>query len=153
MLIGMQTFAREVVVEGNASGFTQEITCGPHALVADEPSSLGGADAGPNPYELLLAGLGACTSMTIAMVARRRGWPLERVIVRLRHGRVHAEDCADCDTREAQADRFERVLRLAGPLDDAQRARLLEIAERCPVHRTLARPATLATSLAPDAPR
>ena len=140
-----------VTVRGGGAPFVQRIRAGRHRLVADEPRTVpGGTDLGPDPYALVLAGLGACTAMTLQLYARRKGWPLAGVQVDVWHERVHAEDCADCDAREAQPDRFQRVLRLEGPLDDAQRARLLEIAERCPVHRTLERPAALATSLASD---
>jgi len=128
---------REVVVRGSAAGFAQEIVVGAHRLAADEPTSVGGTDTGPNPYDLLLASLGSCTSMTVALYARRKGWPLEGVTVRLRHSRIHAADCADCETREGMIDRIERDIELAGALTDEQRARLLEIADRCPVHRTL----------------
>jgi len=127
----------EVVVRGCAAGFAQEIVVGAHRLAADEPTSAGGTDTGPNPYDLLLASLGSCTSMTVALYARRKGWPLEGVTVRLRHSRIHAADCADCETREGMIDRIERDIELAGALTDEQRARLLEIADRCPVHRTL----------------
>ena len=92
---------------------------------------------GPGPYELLLAALGSCTSVTIAMYARRKHWPLETIRVRLRHSKVHATDCADCDTQVAKLDRIERDIELVGALDDEQRARLMEIADKCPVHRTL----------------
>ena len=128
---------REVVVRGSAAGFAQEIVVGAHRLAADEPTSVGGTDTGPNPYDLLLASLGSCTSMTVALYARRKGWPLEAVAVRLRHSRIHAADCADCETREGMIDRIERDIELAGALTAEQRARLLEIAGRCPVHRTL----------------
>jgi len=128
---------REVVVRGSAAGFAQEIVVGAHRLAADEPTSVGGTDTGPNPYDLLLASLGSCTSMTVALYARRKGWPLEGVTVRLRHSRIHAADCGDCETREGMIDRIERDIELAGALTDEQRARLLEIADRCPVHRTL----------------
>jgi putative redox protein len=138
----MDSFAREVVVEGSAAGFTQQITAGPHAVVADEPVAAGGADSGPNPYELLLGALGACTSMTVALVARRRKWPLERVIVRLRHERVHAADCADCEQPSAgRLDHIRVAVELVGDaLSDEQRASLLDIATRCPVGRTLRGP-------------
>src|SRR5881409_644903 len=125
---------REVVVRGGAAGFAQEIVVGPHRLAADEPASAGGTDTGPNPYDLLLASLWACTSMTVALYARRKGWPLEGVTVRLRHAKIHA---ADCETREGMLDRIERDIALTGALTDEQRARLLDIAGRCPVHRTL----------------
>ena len=128
---------REVIVRGGATAFAQEIIVGPHRLAADEPIAVGGGDAGPCPYDLLLASLGSCTSMTVALYARRKGWPLEAVTVRLRHDRIHAEDCERCETRDGTIDRIDVVVELAGSLSDAQRARLLEIAERCPVHRTL----------------
>jgi putative redox protein len=127
----------EVVVRGSAGGFAQEILAGRHRLHADEPVAVGGTDAGPGPYELLLAALGACTSMTIAMYARRKGWPLDDVTVRLRHAKIHAADCADCETREGKVDQIERRIELHGALDEEQRARLLDIANKCPVHRTL----------------
>jgi uncharacterized OsmC-like protein len=126
-----------VIVRGNAAGFAQDIAAGRHRLRADEPVSAGGTDTGPTPYEFLLAGLGSCTSMTIALYARRHGWPLAGVTVRLRHSRIHAEDCAECETKEGMLDRIEGDIALDGPLTEEQRAKLLEIAHRCPVHRTL----------------
>jgi uncharacterized OsmC-like protein len=126
-----------VVVRGDASGFVQEIAAGGHRLVSDEPVTSGGTDAGPTPYDLLLAALGSCASMTAALYARRKGWPLEAVTVRLSHSRIHAEDCADCETKEGMLDRIDLVIELDGPLTPEQRARLLEITERCPVHLTL----------------
>jgi putative redox protein len=126
-----------VIVGGDANGFAQDVSAGGHRFVSDEPESAGGSDRGPSPYDLLLAALGSCTSMTIAMYARRKHWPLERVSVRLRHSRVHAEDCAVCDESEAKLTVIERDIDLVGALDDDKRARLLEIANRCPVHRTL----------------
>jgi uncharacterized OsmC-like protein/pimeloyl-ACP methyl ester carboxylesterase len=126
-----------VVVAIGASGYTSTVRAGRHLLLADEPLSAGGADAGPGPYDYLLAALGACTAMTLRMYADRKGWPLEGATVRLRHGRVHAADCADCVTKEGRIDQIERELELTGPLDPEQRARLVEIADRCPVHRTL----------------
>jgi putative redox protein len=137
----------EVVVKGSGIGFTQEIAAGPHRLHADEPVSAGGTDSGPNPYDLLLASLGSCTSMTLAMYARRKGWPLEGVVVRLRHSRVHAADCADCETRAGMLEVIERDIALTGPLGPEQRARLLEIANRCPVHRTLTSRIEIRTTL------
>jgi putative redox protein len=137
-----------VVVRGSAGGFTQEVEAGRHRLAADEPVAAGGADAGPSPYELLLAALGACTSMTLAMYARRKQWPLEGVTVRLEHARIHAQDCAECDTKEGMLDRIEREISLTGPLSAEQRARLLEIANRCPVHRTLVSEIDIRTRLA-----
>jgi putative redox protein len=126
-----------VIVRGSATGLAQEIETGRHRLVADEPVEAGGTDTGPSPYELLLAALGACTSMTLSMYARRKQWPLEQVTVRLRHDKIHAQDCAECETKEGRLDRIEREISLAGPLDAEQRERLLAIANRCPVHRTL----------------
>jgi uncharacterized OsmC-like protein len=126
-----------VVVTGSASGFAQEIHVGSHRLTADEPVAVGGTDTGPSPYELLLAALGSCTSMTVAMYARRKGWPLERVTVSLRHSKIHASDCAECETREGVLDRIERDIQFTGSLTTEQRSRLLEIANKCPVHRTL----------------
>jgi uncharacterized OsmC-like protein len=128
---------RSVVVRGSAAGFAQEIHAGPHRFHADEPASAGGTDTGPSPYDLLLAALGACTSMTVAMYARRKAWPLEEVTVHLRHAKIHAADCAECETREGMLDRIERDIHFAGPLTDEQRSKLLEIANKCPVHRTL----------------
>jgi uncharacterized OsmC-like protein/alpha-beta hydrolase superfamily lysophospholipase len=115
----------------------QEITAGAHRFLADEPMAVGGSDSGPNPYDLLLAALGACTAMTLRLYAERKALPLDRVTVRLRHGRVHAADCETCESREGMVDRIERGIVLAGALDAEQRARLLEIADKCPVHRTL----------------
>jgi putative redox protein len=126
-----------VIVRGGATEFAQEIIAGSHRLTSDEPVAAGGTDAGPTPYDLLLAALGSCTSMTVAMYARRKGWPLEGVTVWLRHSRIHASDCADCETREGMLDRIERDIRFAGPLTAEQRARLREIADKCPVHRAL----------------
>lgn len=129
----------QVVVRGSGTrtGFLHDVLAGGHRFAVDEPVAFGGTDAGPTPYDLLLAALGSCTSMTLAMYARRKGWPLEGVTVRLRHDRIHAADCADCETREGMVDRIERQIELAGPLSDEQRARLLDIADKCPVHRTL----------------
>ena len=140
-----------VVVEGAGDAFLQRVSVGRHAFAADEPVMVGGADAGPTPYDLLLAALGTCTSMTLGLYARRKRWPLEAVRVRLRHSRVHAADCADCETKPAQIDRIDVEIDLSGPLDTAQRARLMEIADRCPVHRTLTSQVEIRTVLA-DAP-
>ena len=128
---------RRVVVRGSAAGFAQAIHVGPHQMTADEPASAGGTDTGPSPYELLLAALGACTSMTIGMYARRKAWPLEEVTVHLRHSKIHAIDCAECETKDGMLDRIERDIELTGPVTDEQRFKLLEIANKCPVHRTL----------------
>src|SRR5579862_372320 len=116
-----------VVVTGSAAGFAQEIQSGRHRFLADEPVSAGGTDTGPGPYDLLLAALGSCTSMTVAMYARRKGWPLESVTVYLRHTKIHAQDCAECETREGLLDRIERDIRFSGQLNDEQRGKLLEI--------------------------
>lgn len=126
-----------VVVHGAASGFVQEITVGKHRLRSDEPTTAGGTDTGPDPYDLLLAALGSCTSMTISLYARRKQWPLESVSVELRHAKVHAEDCTECETKIGMLDRIERDIALTGALDATQRDKLLEIADKCPVHRTL----------------
>ena len=126
-----------VFVRGSATGFAQEILAGPHRMTADEPKSAGGTDTGPSPYELLLAALGACTSMTLGMYARRKGWPIEEVTVNLRHSKVHASDCADCESKEALLDRIELDIHVVGDLTAEQRTKLLEIANKCPVHRTL----------------
>jgi uncharacterized OsmC-like protein len=128
---------RSVVVRGSATGFAQEIQAGGHRLHADEPMSAGGTDTGPSPYDLLLAALGACTSMTVAMYARRKAWPLEDETVRLRHSKIHANDCAECETKAGMLDRIERDIHFVGSLSVEQRSRLLEIANKCPVHRTL----------------
>ncbi len=126
-----------VRVWGRANGFAQEISVGRHRLAGDEPLAVGGTDSGPAPYDFLLAALGSCTSMTIALYARRKQWPLESVTVSLRHFRIHAADCAECETREGMLDRIERDVELAGALTEEQRDKLLDIANKCPVHRTL----------------
>lgn len=126
-----------VTVRGTSADFLQGVDAGRHHFTADEPVAAGGTDAGPGPYDLLLAALGTCTSMTIGMYARRKGWPLFDVRVRLSHRKVHASDCADCETKAGLLDLIERSIQLDGPLDETQRARLLEIANKCPVHRTL----------------
>src|SRR6478735_3490798 len=136
---------RDVVVTGGAGGFAQEIVVGRHRLTADEPISSGGTDTGPNPYDLLLAAIGSCTSMTLSLYARRKQWLLDEVRVRLRHSKVHETDCEDCETKPAKLDRIERDIELIGVLDDDQRARLLEIANKCPVHRTLTSDILIAT--------
>src|ERR671911_1865672 len=139
---------REVVVHGKAGGFTQEIVVGPHQLTADEPKEMGGDDEGPTPYDLLLAALGSCTSITVTMYAQRKSWPLQDVNVRLRHSRIHATDCAECETKEGRIDRIELDIEFAGPLSDEQRSKLLEIAEKCPVHRTLVSETNIRTRVA-----
>ncbi len=125
------------VHEAGEGRFAQDVRVGRHRLRVDEPLSLGGEDTGPTPYGLLSAALGACTAMTLRLYATQKGWPLEHVHVRLRHDKVHAQDCAGCEGAPRKMDRQERTVKLTGPLTDAQRARLVEIADRCPVHRTL----------------
>jgi uncharacterized OsmC-like protein len=136
-----------VVQEAGEGKFAQRIAAGPHQLRADEPESFGGNDSGPGPYDLLLAGLGACTSITLRLYADRKAWPLSRVTVNLAHDKIHAEDCAECETKSGRLDRITRRLSLEGELDDAQRARLLEIADKCPVHRTLESEVVITTDL------
>ena len=126
-----------VLVEEAHKPYTNRVAAGRHELLADEPTSVGGLDLGPNPYDYLLASLGACTSMTLRMYADHKQWPLEKVAVRLKHSKIHAQDCAECESDSGKVDRIERELEITGDLDETQRARLLEIADRCPVHRTL----------------
>lgn len=127
-----------VLVRETGNGkFQQEVLSGLHRFLADEPVKVGGLDSGPGPYDLLLAGLGACTSMTLRLYAGHKKLPLERVSVRLMHNRIHAEDCLNCETKEGMVDRVDRNITMEGPLDTEQRKRLLEIADKCPVHRTL----------------
>jgi len=118
-------------------GYTTSISAAGHHLTADEPESAGGADRGPDPYALLLSSLGACKLITLRMYADRKGWPLERASIGLSHHRQHAKDCEDCESTEGTVSRIEAALELDGDLTDEQRARLLEIADRCPVHKTL----------------
>ena len=139
-----------VVVSENGRGpYGQRITAGRHVVSADEPAPVG-HDTGPSPYDLLLAALGACTSMTLRMYAARKHWPLENVSVSLRHSRIHAKDCTDCATGSGQLDRIDRVIQLTGALDAEQHRRLLEVADRCPVHRTLHSEVEVRTTIAPD---
>jgi putative redox protein len=146
----------QVVVAETAQGpFLNHVVVGRHAMLADEPVAVGGFDAGPSPYDLLGAALGSCTSMTLRMYADRKGLALERVAVEVSHDKVHGADCAECVERDllvdrrGRIDRFQRVITLQGDLDEDQRRRLLEIADRCPVHRTLESTAVITTTLAP----
>ena len=136
------------VVESGEGKFTEHLLDGRHRLVADEPVAVGGNDRGPGPYELLLMALGACTTMTLRLYADRKGWPLARATARLNHRRIHAQDCADCETKQGMLDRIELVIELEGALDEGQRKRLLEIAGMCPVHRTLTSEIKIDTRLA-----
>jgi len=136
-----------VIVHGTTAGLGQEIVVGPHHLMADEPVASGGTDSGPSPYDFLLVALGACTSMTLTLYARRKGWPLAGVTVRLRHTKIYAADCASCETTEGKIDRIERDITLVGTLTEEERTRLVEIADRCPVHRTLTSEINIRTRL------
>jgi uncharacterized OsmC-like protein len=141
--------SRSVTVGGAASAFVQDVVLGAHRLTSDEPESAGGTGIGPDPYQLLLAALGSCTSMTIGIYARARKLPLERVVVHLHHSKVHAEDCKDCENPQPKTgmiDHIERRIELHGTLDAAQRAKLIEIANKCPVHKTLTSQIKIETS-------
>jgi uncharacterized OsmC-like protein/fermentation-respiration switch protein FrsA (DUF1100 family) len=126
-----------VVRETRNSKFQQTVSVGPHRLIADEPVSAGGEDTGPGPYDFLLAALGACTSMTMRLYADHKSLPVERITVTLRHSKIHAQDCAECETREGMLDQIDRVIAIDGALQPEQRKKLMEIADKCPVHRTL----------------
>lgn len=127
----------EIVVRGDTRSFKQEIVAGKHRLLADEPLTAGGGDAGPDPYDYLLASLGVCTSMTVGFYARRNQLPLENITVSLWHSRIHAGDCDECETKEGRLDRIDVEVELTGSLSEGQHAKLMEIAAKCPVHRTL----------------
>lgn len=129
--------SRHVFVTATGDHYTQRIEARDHQMLADEPSEVGGQNAGPDPYELLLAALGSCTAMTIQMYAQKKQWPLVGVEVRLEHERVHARDCAECEETSGYIDRIRKRIEVRGDLEEEQRVRLLEIADRCPVHRTL----------------
>jgi putative redox protein len=144
----MTSSPREVTVTETEVRLRQRIEAGRHVLVSDEPREAGGSDAGPDPYALLLAALGACTSMTLRLYADHKKWPLEGIVVRLTHERTYARDCEDCEKSDSRIDRIFRSISLSGPLSEEQRLRLIEIAERCPVHRTLAGPKEIVTRLA-----
>ena len=132
-----QTTGPDVIVRGKADSFLQEITSGRHQLRGDEPVSYGGRDEGPGPYDYLLIALGTCTSMTIGLYARRKQIPLENITVALRHSRIHARDCEECETKEGMLDRIDLEIEMTGSLTPDQHARLMAVAGKCPVHRTL----------------
>lgn len=136
-----------IVRETGKGRFTQEILIGKHKLEADEPIANGGTDIGPSPYDFLLAGLGACTSMTIRMYATLNKIPLEGVEIELSTEKIHAIDCADCENKNAKIDHIERKIKLTGPLSQEQRMKLLDIANKCPVHRTLTSKILISTQL------
>lgn len=138
---------RNIIVNSSFSPYVQDIAIGPHQLLADEPREAGGADAGPNPYELVLAALGACTSMTVRMYAERRNWRLEKVQVHLTFSRLHAADCDDCSRKKGMVNRIEKRITFIGDLSEIQRQRLLHMANNCPVHRLLARTVEIASTL------
>jgi putative redox protein len=131
-------------------GFLTEIQVNRHSLIADEPTAVGGTDQGPTPFDLLVAALGACTSMTLRMYADRKRWPLEAATVRLKHAKIHASDCESCELQEGMLDRIEREIQIDGPLDEEQKRRLLHIADRCPVHKTLTSEVQIQTRLKSD---
>jgi putative redox protein len=132
-----------VTARAGSTGFRVDLNARTHAMVADEPRLLGGTDAGPTPYEILLGALGSCTAMTLRMYADRKGWPLEEAVVFLRQGRRHEPDCESCATERVGVERIDRRIELSGPLSDEQRARLMAIADRCPVKQTLERGMTI----------
>ncbi len=134
--VGAEVSEGEVIVEG-AQGFRQLINASGHTLIADEPESVGGSNTGPTPYGLLLASLGACTSMTMRMYANLKKMPLERVVVSLKHNKIHAADCEDCESTQSKVDEITRTITIYGDLGKAERQKLLEIADKCPIHRTL----------------
>jgi len=137
----------DVIVRSTGPRYTQEVLTAEHRLTADEPAAVGGDGLGPTPYDLLLASLGACKSMTLRMYAKRKGWALEGVEVRLRHSREHARDCETCESSDGVLSRIDVELEIRGDLDEEQRLRLAEISDRCPVHRTLMREADIRTQL------
>ena len=141
--------SRSVVVEAGRLRYAQNISVGPHLLRGDEPVSAGGSDVGPNPFELLLAALGTCTSITVRMYADLKQWPLEGVRIELSYARVHADDCAACDKELKLVDGIEMELSFFGELSESQRQRLIEVANKCPVHRALESPIPIRARLAP----
>jgi putative redox protein len=140
--------SRAVTVSGGPSGLRQTISVGPHLLLSDEPKGAGGEDQGPDPYELLLAALGSCTNMTLRIYAERKRWPLQEVRVVLKHSKSYANDCADCEQPTALLDRIERQITLIGELTEERRQRLMQVANLCPVHRTLTSKIEIQTGLA-----
>lgn len=139
---------QETVVSETEDGqFTQKIIIGNHVLIADEPIINGGNDTGPSPYDFLLAALGSCTSMTLRMYAKLKKFPLEQVIVRLAHEKIHVEDCIGCENNNSKVDHIDRLIELEGALTEEQRTKLLEIADKCPVHRTLTSKIIITTKL------
>ena len=143
----MMNLENNLVVARTGTALLTNVTANAHALVADEPVSVGGTDAGPTPYDYLLVALGSCTAMTLRMYADRKGWPLESVTVRLSHQKIHARECEECETKDGKIDPICLDIELAGPVEEPQRRQLLEIAERCPVHRTLESEVMMETSL------
>ncbi len=127
----------DVAVQLGTDGYTTEVQAGKHTFLADEPADVGGNDMGPTPYQLLNAALGTCTAMTLKMYADRKKWPLERVTVHLSHSKKHLEDSSHPESKNSKIEEFNRILEIEGELDEDQRNRLLEIADKCPVHRTL----------------
>jgi putative redox protein len=137
-----------VFIEDSEAGpFAETVRSGAHLLLADEPVANGGNDTGPDPYAYLVAALGACTAMTLRVYARQKKWPLRKVKVQLKHDKIYATDCAECETKEGKIDRIERLIELEGPLSGEQRTRLLQIADHCPVHRTLTSEVVISTRL------
>ncbi|HKX12530.1 MAG TPA: OsmC family protein [bacterium] len=141
--------AREVLVKAGPKGLNQQIEASGHRLLADEPLDLGGTDTGPNPYDLLLASLGACSSMTLRLYADRKGWELRGIEIKLHHEKVHLKDCQDCENPNSKLDIIHREIKLIGNLNEEQRQRLLEIADRCPVARTLQSEIRIESKLVP----
>jgi uncharacterized OsmC-like protein len=144
--------SRVIVVRSARSRYGQDISIGRHRLHADEPQSAGGDDAGPDPYELLMAALGACTSMTVRIYAERRRWPLESVHICVRHKKVHADDCENCEGEERLLDRLELEVSFFGALTAEQRHRLMDVAGKCPVHRTLSAPVQIVSRESAEQP-
>ena len=143
----MNNSPETVVSETDDGQFTQKIIIGSHVLIADEPIINGGKDTGPSPYDFILAALGSCTSMTLRMYAKLKKFPLEHVIVRLKHEKIHVEDCVGCENDKSKIDHIERLIELEGTLTQEQRTHLLEIANKCPVHRTLMSKIIITTKL------